>query len=491
MKKRVLCLITVIILIFTCVGCNRTDDAYLYFELPQLPTTFDPQTAETDSELIVVRNIFEGLMRIDEKGMVVPSAAESFTKNGLTYTFKIRKDAIWSNGDKVTAQDFVFGLKRALNPKTKAPFATRLYSIKNAANIHKGKMALSKLGVTAIDQETLKITLSQNDNKFLENLTTSVAMPCNEYFFNESAGKYGLFSENIISNGSYRLSKWNKEVFGIRIYKNEEYTGKFEAKNAAVFITCNNDIAVTQKLKENDIDISFIDSSQSDEMIKSGFKTANCQNICWFLTMNKDLSYSMRTALLKLVGNEVYNDSLKTGYTKATSLYPNVFKGKFSSKGITAYNLKDGTNRYTQIVKNFKDNKFPSDVKLYYFDNPVIKSIITDIVGHWQNNLSAFVNIEAVSSDVDLESQLKKQTLDMAVFPVKIDGSNYSEYLKKFGINYKDENLTQTQYKILRSKNITPLLFQNTTLCYSPAIQEIYTTNGNGFIDFSFIVKND
>ncbi len=491
MKLRFASLILSLILIFTLVGCNKTEDAYIYFELPAIPETLDPQIAKSDSELLIVRNIYEGLMRLDKNGEPTLGAAESYTQNGLTYTFKIRESAKWSNGDDLTAQDFIFGIQRALSPETEAPFASRLFSIKNARAVNAGELSAESLGIKEIDSKTLKITLSQKDSKFLENLASTVAMPCNKAFFYESAGKYGLFAENIISNSSYRLTKWNKEVFGIRIYRNEEYTGEFYAKNAAVFLTCNSDTPVTQKLLENDIDISFIDSAQSAEMQAAGLKTVDCQNICWFITFSDSLSRDMRTALLQLVGQEVYGESLEAGYNAATSIYPEVFNKKIDSSGLVTYNLSGGKELYSQAISQLEEGKFPANIKLYYYDNGYIKPVITDIVGHWQSKLSAFVNIEAVDSAQALQGQLKNQTLDIAVFPIIANSDNFGEYLANFGLTYEKGKLTQTQSEIVANKNISPLLFQSTTICHSSSIREIYTTSSNGYIDFSLIVKED
>lgn len=472
-------------------GCENTDNAYIYFELPETPLTLDPQTASTDTELLIIRNIYEGLLRVDAKGNIVNGVTESYEKKGLSYIFKIREDAKWNNGDDVTAEDFVFAFKRAVNPKTLAPFASRLYPIKNAKNIHKGRIPINKLGVKALDDKTLKITLDYDDSDFLHNLTTSVAMPCNRNFFEESSGKYGLFRDNITSNGSYRLSKWNKESFGIRLYKNEEYKGLFQAKNAAVFLTYNKDEPVTQKLEENKIDMAFIECTEASKMEKLGFKTAEFQNTCWVLSVSDDFSYDMRKALMSLVGKNVISENLKEGYSPVSSLFPDFFGKKSSSKGIVSYNLSEGKRLYAQEIAKLEDKKFPSNVILYYYDNESIKSVVTDIVGHWQNNLSAFVNIEAASNPEVLLPELKNQTLTMSIFPVKANSQNVSEYLSNFGFDYKNQNLSSVQSKILESKNIMPLVFENTTICYSSTLTEMPTYNGDGYIDFSLIVKNN
>lgn len=476
--------------IISCVGCKQNyKDAYIYFELPELPQTLDPQTASTDTELLIVKNIYEGLLRKNESGAIVCGVAESFKIENLTYTFKLRKNAVWSNGDKITANDFVFGFRRAVSPETDSPFVTRLFSISGAESIYNGKSSPESLGVTAVNDTTLTITLAREDSEFENTLTTSIAMPCNEKFFYSSTGKYGLGAKFIISNGSYQLTKWNKEVFGIRLYKNDTYSGSLNANNSAVFLTCNNDETNLEKLKKNNIDIAFIDSSETDEAEKSGLKTTSYQNICWVLTMNSDLSEDMRKSFAMLIGNNVFCNDLKTGYYVADSIFPLAVNDTPTSSGMTFYDLQTAKQLFSKEVNKLPDKKFPSDIKLFYYDNGIIKSIVTDIVGHWQNNLGAYVNIEAVPDIESLSAEITQPTYSMAIFPIRADSSNIGDYLKKFGVSYNGQDLGQIQTQILKGSHIIPIAFQNTTIAYSQQISKIYTELGNGFIDFSFIIK--
>lgn len=490
--KRVLSLLMILVILLTVSSCKESyQDAVIYFEIPEFPSTLDPQTASADSELIIVNNIFEGLLRKNESGSIVCGIAESYTKDNLTYTFKLRPDTVWSDEEPLTAEDFVFALRRAVSPETKAPFASRLFCIKNAKEINSGKLSRDKLGVSAPDSTTLIINLAYGDENFEETLTTSVAMPCSRKVFAESEGKYGLSAEFTVSCGSYRLSKWNKESFGIRIYSNGFYTGTFKAKNSAVYITKSKDETPFERLLENSVDITFIDSSLSKTAKDNGLKLINYSNICWFLTLNSDLSQNLRKSLLLITSGDVFGNSLKSGYSVANSIFPPAVSENAGSSGMTLYDLQSAKRLFANEISKLPDEKFPSGIKLYYYDNGVIKPVITDIVGHWQNNLGAFVNIEGVDSAEKLSSELKKQTLTMAVFPVRADSSDMSEYLSKFGIPHNGGDLSAVQDNILRSNNIFPIAFQNTTLAYSSALNDVFTTPGNGYVDFSFIVKTE
>ncbi|MBQ4120295.1 MAG: hypothetical protein IJD45_07910 [Clostridia bacterium] len=489
--KRLISIIISIIMLLSLSACDSTDSAYIYFYLNAQPETIDPQTAKSDSELMLVRNIFEGLLIKNENGEIVCGVAESYKKEGLTYTFKLQKNLVWSNESSLTAHDFVFAFKRAVNPKTESPFVKRLYAIKNAKAINKGKKSLNTLGVKALDAHTLQITLSQNDKNFEETLTTSIAMPCNEKFFNTTAGKYGLENDTTISNGSYRLAKWNQEIFGIRLYRNKFYKGNFIAKNSAVFFSMNDQQTPLLALKENDADIAFIKSSEIKEANQNGFKTDTYNNIIWFLTVSDGFSKDIRKSLISLANPQVFQKNLTFGYYQSKSIYPDIITEKTIKNGMTGYNVENSKKLFASAIENLTDKKFPTNVVLYYYDDGISKNIVTDIVGHWQNQLSAFVNIESVSTPEILHPQLKDQTYALSIFPVNANSQSVSEYLENFGISYTDEGLEDVQKKLLKSKNITPLFSQDTVIAYNEALTNVTVDHGNGCIDFAYIIKEN
>ena len=487
--SKIICLLLSVTVLFTASGCDKTKDAYIYFELPETPITLDPQIASSDAELIVVRNIFEGLLRIDKDGKIENGVAKKYSKDGLVYTFELQKNQKWSNGEKITAYDFEFALKRAVLPKTKAPFVSRLFSIKGAKDVYNGLAQSNSIGVNAVDNDTLKITLEYDDADFLETLTTSIAMPCNQSFFEKTDGKYGTSADNLIYNGSYEMKRWRKEVFGIRLYKNELYEGNFKAQNAAVFITCNKDKDTLEQLEKENIDIAFVDSTLTSKAEKIGLKTEKFENICWVLTIGKEFPSDMRKAFFLLVSGDIYSNDLPEGYRTADSIFPKALSHKSSIKGMTVYNKEAGKKLYLKQLEKFEDNKFPSDKVLYFYDNGNIKPVITDIVGHWQSNFSAFVNIEADKNPQSLITQLEKNSYPFAVFPIKADSSFFAEYLSKFGVTDLSQSVENSQIEILKNNTVLPIMFQNTVIAYSPTIVEFNAGLGNGYIDFAYIVK--
>lgn len=491
--NKILAVICTAIILLSSTGCSGGDsNARVYFELPETPLTVDPQTASSISEQVIVRNLFEGLLRYNAKGEIVNGVAEEYSVNGLDYTFKVRKNAVWDDGTKVTAHDFVFGMRRAINPATKSPFASRLFSIAGAEAVFNGGANIESLGVKALDKHTLKITLCRQDADFLHNLTTAPFMPCNEKFFKECIGKYGLSPKYILANGSYYMAKWNQEIFGIRLYRNAEYKGDFRAANGGVFLSKNDESTPLKELIEKKVDLALLGSGEREKAEKENLSTKSVQNICWVLTLNGEMDADMRRAFMSLIDKSVYASDLPCDFTPAASLYPNALNtdGSADGMGITPYNTLTAKNLFSAAIKKSEDKTFPKTV-LKYYDNDGIKDAVTSIVGHWQQNLSAFMNVEGVADKDYLLGQLTNPTLQMAIFPVTADGPSVKDYLNIYGVTQNTKSAAENQVDLLKTNRIVPIAFQDTTLAFGSKVSNISIDAGNGYIDFCWITKDD
>ncbi len=207
------------------------------------PETLDPHKTQTVYESTILRDLFEGLTTHNAKGEIVPGSAESWTigQDGTVYTFKIRPNAKWSNGDPVTANDFVFSLKRIMNPETGAKYATILYPIKNARAVNQGKAKVDDLGVKAIDERTLEITLESPTGYFLELLAHQTGLPVHA----GSIAKFGkdfVRPENWVSNGPYVLKEFVPNA-QIKAVKNPNYYDAAKAQIDTVIFYPTKDFA--------------------------------------------------------------------------------------------------------------------------------------------------------------------------------------------------------------------------------------------------------
>nr|WP_269932305.1 peptide ABC transporter substrate-binding protein [Aminobacter sp. HY435] len=173
------------------------------------PKSLDHHKTSTVAESHISRDLYEGLVSKDAKGELIPGVAEKWeiSDDGLKYTFHLRNDAKWSNGDPVTAADFVYAYQRIQNPATAAEYANILYPIKNAQAINKGTAKPEDIGAKAIDDHTLEVTLEAPTPYFLELLVHQTAYPIHK----ASVEKFGdAFTKpgNMVTNGAFMLDSF-------------------------------------------------------------------------------------------------------------------------------------------------------------------------------------------------------------------------------------------------------------------------------------------
>lgn len=197
---------------------------YRYWLLDAIKTT-DPQKNTDVEGSDVLRQLFEGLMNEDAKGAMVPGVATEYTMSddGLTYTFKLRPEAKWSNGEPVTAANFVDGWRRAVDPATASEYAwfMELMNIVNAKEIVAGEAAPDTLGVTAVDDHTLEVKLTQPTAYFVKTLSHPTTFPVLKSVIDQH-GDAWTQPGNLVGNGAYKLTGHNLGV-DITMEKNPEY----------------------------------------------------------------------------------------------------------------------------------------------------------------------------------------------------------------------------------------------------------------------------
>jgi len=185
------------------------DQTFTYWALDE-HSSFDPQIVEDTSGAAHVRNLFEGLLNQDADGNLIPGVAERFeaSDDKMTYTFFLRKDAKWSNGDSVTANDFVYAWKRAVNPETASPYAwyMEIMSLKNGVEIIGGEADVDSLGVTAVDDYTFQVELTDSLPYFPMMVVHGTTFPTHKATV-EAHGSEWTKPENMVSNGAYKLSE--------------------------------------------------------------------------------------------------------------------------------------------------------------------------------------------------------------------------------------------------------------------------------------------
>ena len=238
--------IVLALILTTLVGCGKEDskvetdaqpidsEQYLNLLLGAEPSTLDPSKGADSYSNSILNNVMEPLTRLEEdedlNNFVAPAGAEDWEHNedGTVWTFKIR-DAKWSDGEPVRAQDYEYGIKRSIAQDTASPYAYLLNSIKNAAKANSGELSVDEVGVKALDDKTLEITLEGPTPHFLSLTYQRVMLPQRQDIVEKYGDQYGSEIDTIVYNGPFVLSTWvhNSELV---LAKNENYWDKDTVK---------------------------------------------------------------------------------------------------------------------------------------------------------------------------------------------------------------------------------------------------------------------
>ncbi|TGV10835.1 peptide ABC transporter substrate-binding protein, partial [Mesorhizobium sp. M00.F.Ca.ET.186.01.1.1] len=218
------------------------------------PSTADPGLAKDATSGAVVRATFDGLTRLDKDAKPMNSVASDvkISDDKRVYTFTIR-DSKWSNGDPVTAHDFEYAWKRVLNPKLGAEYAYQLYYIKNAEKVHTGKAQATELGVKALDDKTLEVTLENPTPFFLELTAFYTYYPVDKKVA-EANPNWANEAATHVSNGPFKMTGWEHKS-KIVLEKNENYWDKDAVKLDRIeFAMIEDDNTALSMFDNNELD---------------------------------------------------------------------------------------------------------------------------------------------------------------------------------------------------------------------------------------------
>ncbi len=220
------------------------------------PETLDPHRTEGVSAGNIVRDLYEGLTAIGADGQAIPAAAGSWTlsEDGLTYSFELRDGLRWSNGEALTAQDFVAGLQRSLRPATGSNVAQMLRPIRGAAAVIGGTAAPETLAVTATDARHLVITLDQPLPAFPGMLAHPSTFPV---YGGAQAPRVDARDASLISNGAYTLKRWVLQS-QVEVERNPNYWNSAQVKIARVHYLTTEDIhSEYKRYRAGDLDVTY------------------------------------------------------------------------------------------------------------------------------------------------------------------------------------------------------------------------------------------
>lgn len=457
MFKKLLSLFLAIVAVISLCACGGDSSDVLILPIESDPMCLDPQVADSKEAKLMIANCFEGLVRLDKDYKIIPGVAESWeiSKDGLTYTFNLRKDTHWKllnsfedvlpEGYKdtyrtqVIAADFVYGISRALDPATQAGDAEKLFSIKNASAVNSGKQPTSALGITAKDDLTLVITLERADPDFLRILTLPVAMPCHEDFFKATHAKYCLDLKYTFCNGPFYLSRWAEDNT-LSMYKNDEYKGSVKVNPDELYFYVNTEeSSVVKKIRQRTYDCAFISEAAKNELSDSDkISNYSIQNtvygLCFNCTDSVLSNEDMRRAL-----------AMVTKTAELTANYDNSF-----TKGIVPDCVRYGENSYREAAGNVSGIAYNEQQALTLWKKGLKKlgistaevivtcteenaHLMQQTVQNWQRvfSTSILAKVEVKTAD-QISTMIYNTSYQVLYHKISTDSSTVTDTLKKF-----------------------------------------------------------
>lgn len=239
------------------------------------PASLDPHQISGTWENDVVGDLFEGLVTEGPAAEVVPGVATAWetSDDGLTWTFHLRDDARWSDGEPVTAEDFVFAWRRILDPATAASYAYLLYPVENAEAINTGEADPETLGIRALDDHTLEVSLETPTPYFLDQLKHFTAYPLPRHVL-EAYGNDWVRENRLVSNGPFRLDEWRSQN-RITASKNEHFhDADTVALDEVIYYPIEDSNSALNRFRGGEIDISRNFPSQQYEWLQENLPDA-------------------------------------------------------------------------------------------------------------------------------------------------------------------------------------------------------------------------
>ncbi|MGO1454109.1 MAG: ABC transporter substrate-binding protein [Alkalibacterium gilvum] len=418
---------------------SETDEQVLNVQLDVEVASMDPQIATDGTSFEVIANIIEGLYQTDSDGKAIPALVESAEKgeDGLSYTFKLREDATWSNGDPVTANDFVYAWRRLADPDTGSEYSyiMGIAGLVNANEVLDGEKAPEELGVQATDDYTLEVQLA-NPVPYFESLMSFIPFfPMNEDFMDEVGDSYGTSPDTLLSNGAFTVSSYEPAATSIELDKNEDY---FDADNVVLdgvdYQVIKDSQQAMLSYQNGEVDVVTLAGEQVD-LFKDDPEFVNVQaGYLWYISPN---------TLVEGLENENLRKALATSFDK---------------QQITDTILKDGSVPADYIIPDGlavgpdgKDFRETSDTYLEFDPEAAKESLEAAKAELGKDTFTFGLVVEDTESAINVSQVLKSQiesnldgvTIEIEQMPKKtrlelMKQGDYDLGLTRWGPDYAD-----------------------------------------------------
>lgn len=409
----------IFLLIISCTKETKKIKDELTVNLGYELQSIDPAINDETYGFIYINHAFEGLLTKDINGKIVGGSSDKWeiSEDKLKYTFHIREDAKWSDGKKLTADDFVYSYRRVVDPKTASPIAYLMYYIKNAKDINMGKKPIESLGVTAVDENTLTIEL-ENPTLYFEDILASGGcyVPVREDIINKYGDDWTWKPESYIGNGAYKMTERKPD----ELIAFELNTNYWDYKNQVAkkinFVLIADEYISLNAVRTGDVDFSINAPpiGEIESLIKENLMAVSDIIGVYYLDLNnKDKTLSdkrVRKALSLAIDRNYIVSNIGHGkLIAAESFVPPVVKGleksfrEESSNFIIANNY---SNNIIEAKRLLAEAGYPNGENFPILEVKVSSGFYTTVLEAiqemWKNNLNIDIVVRTEESKITL-----------------------------------------------------------------------------------------
>lgn len=436
---------------------GSTEGLYYNSLLDSEPNTLDAQKGSDMYGNKIINNINEPLLRMGEKedgtNEILPAAAEKYevSDDGLVYTFHLREGLKWEDGEPLTAKDYEYGIKRAVDPATGSESAFLLDPIKNFAKLNgaKGEVNMDELGVKAIDDMTLEVTLENPATYFPTLVPFRVMLPCRQDLVEKYSDKYGAEADTVLSCGPYKVSEWTHNS-RVTLVKNEDYWDKDNVKVETVNLpimtdtnTVMNSFAVGEVDAVRTVLPEWVDKFKGMDEVKN--KEVAVPSVA-YLTLNHQDEYlkndKIRLAISLAIDKEGLADLISKGIQKPALGWVPVgmeLDGTEFRKdaGDTYAKLreenKDLKALFVEGLKELGKDEDPAkaDITLIYTNAPIVKQACEFIQQSVNSTLGTDIKLETMEWPI-LSGRVQKGDYQLGYLAWTADYNDPSAMLSLF-----------------------------------------------------------
>ena len=454
-RKRIISAVLCAVLCITAAGCGGDKDkrgdgaGHMYgAALEGNPKSLDPQFAGDPSSATVIKNMYSGLVMKDSSGSLVCCNASdySISDDGCVYTFHLRDDNYWffdkNENDKidedeyfpVVADDYVFALRRVLDPKMCSPYLMDFACIKNSQYVSQGSFSSRGVGIEAKDAQTLVITLEHPCAEFLGLMATPAAFPCNEDFFISTKGRYGLDDRSVMSNGPFFVRQWFYDPYGSN---NILYMRKNEVNENKEYEVLPTFVSFSIQDSEADVKQCFkAEETECFSTMKAGgynpkkYSITGQQATTLGLIFNpQDNIYSnpdIRKAIALSADRNAISDEETTDISPAYGIIPPAvdlfgrsYRDLASDRQFDIFDAGEAAKLLAKAKNDLKINSVES-VKIIVDSNSIDSRYLHILSQSWQDSLGIYLGIEDLTS-AEFRKRIAEGDYSIALYPLKAD----------------------------------------------------------------------